>query len=101
MEKANIANEMSDEVKKFTLKNVEDFLSDNEMKNTRGGSGVGDPSSCGETTLDCQEDRLWCCKCDGYLVFENSVCATYISDAERYQNTYCHPFGSEAICEAI
>jgi len=38
MEKANNANEMSDEVKKFSLKNVEDFLSDNEMKHTRGGS---------------------------------------------------------------
>jgi len=38
MEKANNANEMSNEVKKFTLKNVEDFLSDNEMKHTRGGS---------------------------------------------------------------
>ena len=39
MEKANNANEMSNEFKKFSLKNVEDFLSDNEMKNTRGGSG--------------------------------------------------------------
>ena len=38
MEKANNANEMSNEVKKFSLKNVEDFLSDNELKNTRGGS---------------------------------------------------------------
>ena len=38
MEKANIANETLNEFKKFSLKNVEDFLSDNEMKNTRGGS---------------------------------------------------------------
>ena len=35
---------MSDEVKRFTLKNVEDFLLDNELKNTKGGSDGSGPS---------------------------------------------------------
>ena len=54
MEKANIANETSNEFKKFSLKNVEDFLSDNEMKNTRGGSD-GD-----ETSGTCCANFLFC-----------------------------------------
>ena len=63
MEEANIANEMSDEVKRFTLKNVEDFLSDNELKNTKGGSFIyknGCPSAEGSVCLqwDCYIESI-------------------------------------------
>jgi len=84
------ANEMTDEFKKFSLKNVEDFLSDNEMKNTRGGSGNGGLANCDPTGAYCMEG--WPCVIgniipEGYYEEDNPNGYWYFEENSPYFGT--------------
>jgi len=61
-EDAIIASETTTEVKQFSLSNVDEFMSENEMKNTKAGSMGGnciDLFQCDPTDSYCREG--WPC----------------------------------------
>ena len=89
-----------DKTKKISYQSLKEKLSDNQLKRIIAGSG-GNEGECATATNNCDEDRLWCCKCSGSFALETPRCATYKSDAEEAQNEWCHFLGTEATCEII
>ena len=59
-EDAIIASETTTEVKQFSLSNVDEFMSENELKNTKagsmGGNCINDLFSCDPTGSHCRYD---------------------------------------------
>jgi len=89
-----------EQAKKISYRSLTEKMSDETLKHIIAGSGGN--YSC-NTPLNCEEDRLWCCKCVGRpgMEFETARCAPYQSDAEAAQDRLCVPVRLVSECEII